>query len=275
MPGDPYLPLYTGDLLRNRSVACLSIAAFGGWLKTICYMWDDEADTIRQAPEVWARMWSCDQADAVSILAELSTTGVADVTQHGDGTVSVRSRRMTRELIKRQDRRTAARRRYERWRDRQDDGDDGPKKPDPSNALATRSQRVSNACLSESEYDTTNGSNEKKDEEEETRTREFESWWDAYDKKRGKADAVKVWRRLSAAKRRRAMEATPDYVASTPDKQYRKDPATWLRHEGWDDEIIRDTDGRRTAPAGRPLTKSQRAALDPAEFFGLRRDGGT
>jgi hypothetical protein len=34
------------------------------------------------------------------------------------------------------------------------------------------------------------------------------------------------------------ISATSAYVASTPDKQFRKDPLTYLNQKAWNDEII-------------------------------------
>lgn len=75
----------------------------------------------------------------------------------------------------------------------------------------------------------------------------FERFWDAYDLKTGRAAAWRAWRRLelSAALIDRILGAVPPYVAATPDKQFRKHPATWLNGKCWDDEVIRpSTNGK-------------------------------
>lgn len=68
--------------------------------------------------------------------------------------------------------------------------------------------------------------------------KEFEKWWDMYDKKRGRDKCLAKWKKLTSTERLSCMEATPAYVASTPDKQYRKDPLTYLNQKAWKDEII-------------------------------------
>lgn len=66
----------------------------------------------------------------------------------------------------------------------------------------------------------------------------FDEWWNLYDKKRGKKKALAKWRKLSKKEQEACLLATPAYVASTPDVQYRLDPLTYLNGERWNDEII-------------------------------------
>lgn len=66
----------------------------------------------------------------------------------------------------------------------------------------------------------------------------FEDWWNAYNKKRGRKKAESKWNKLSHADKIACMKATPAYVDSTPDVQYRLDPLTYLNGERWNDEII-------------------------------------
>ena len=67
----------------------------------------------------------------------------------------------------------------------------------------------------------------------------FEHAWNLYQKKRGdKAKLKKKWEKLSVADRQAALRHIPLYVASTPDKQYRKDFGTYINNSSWNDEII-------------------------------------
>lgn len=66
----------------------------------------------------------------------------------------------------------------------------------------------------------------------------FNQFWDLYDKKRGKKKAVLLWDGLSYDDIDLIIKNVPLYKESTPDKQYRKDPVTYLRNEAWKDEII-------------------------------------
>lgn len=66
----------------------------------------------------------------------------------------------------------------------------------------------------------------------------FEDWWNCYGKKRGRKKAEAKWNKLSHADKIACMKATPAYVASIIDKQFQKDPCTYLNGECWNDEII-------------------------------------
>lgn len=66
----------------------------------------------------------------------------------------------------------------------------------------------------------------------------FEDFWGDYDKKRGKASAMSLWSKLKKEEKQLIAVHVPVYVASTPKKQYRKDPPVYLRNRCWEDEII-------------------------------------
>jgi uncharacterized protein YdaU (DUF1376 family) len=68
----------------------------------------------------------------------------------------------------------------------------------------------------------------------------FKEFWDAFAHKQNRPDSEKVWNRLKPNDELRAaiMSKVRAYVASTPDKQYRKHPAAWLRARKWEDEIV-------------------------------------
>jgi len=71
-------------------------------------------------------------------------------------------------------------------------------------------------------------------------TEGFAEFWDAYDKKRSRQQAEKAWGKIrpDADLRAKITDAVAAYVRATPDKQYRKDPATWLNGECWEDEVV-------------------------------------
>ena len=75
---------------------------------------------------------------------------------------------------------------------------------------------------------------------------DFDYWWNLYDKKRGREKCQQKWLKLKTEERRACIAATPDYVAATPDKQYRKDPLTYLNQKAWNDEIILKSNGEST-----------------------------
>jgi hypothetical protein len=77
---------------------------------------------------------------------------------------------------------------------------------------------------------------------------EFETWWNTYNKKRGKDKCLRKWRSMPKKDRLACMNATPRYVASISDKQFQKDPFTYLHNKAWKDEIYSEFDSneRRT-----------------------------
>jgi hypothetical protein len=66
----------------------------------------------------------------------------------------------------------------------------------------------------------------------------FDMWWDMYDLKCNRGGCEKKWNKMTAAEKYACVAATPAYVASTPEKQYRKRPLTFLNQKAWQDEII-------------------------------------
>lgn len=78
----------------------------------------------------------------------------------------------------------------------------------------------------------------------------FEDFWNAYDKKVGKPNALKQWKLLTREEKELTMEHVPAYVLSR-DKKYRKDPERYLKHKTFEDEIITDNDTEHTKQSTR------------------------
>lgn len=67
----------------------------------------------------------------------------------------------------------------------------------------------------------------------------FEKFWNDYDKKRGdKQKLMKKWDKLSDKEKLLIRDYIPKYKEAEPDKQYRKDPQTFLNNKSWNDELI-------------------------------------
>ena len=76
----------------------------------------------------------------------------------------------------------------------------------------------------------------------------FEDFWNCYDKKTGSIKKIKPkWERLRHETKCEIMEYIPHYIASQPEKQYRKNPETFLNNEGWKDEIIKSKNNDRSS----------------------------
>lgn len=89
----------------------------------------------------------------------------------------------------------------------------------------------------------------------------FDSWWQAFDKKVGKEKTQKRWLSLSIEEMNHCLNVVADYVKSKPDKQFRKDPMTYLNGKHWNDEIIIKTtqNGTINNETGRTRTLEDQA----------------
>ncbi len=66
----------------------------------------------------------------------------------------------------------------------------------------------------------------------------FNIFWDQYDKKTGRPKCYKKFISLKNSDIEHILKHVPEYVQSTPDKKFRKNPLTYLNNESWNDEII-------------------------------------
>lgn len=84
----------------------------------------------------------------------------------------------------------------------------------------------------------------------------FDDWWSVYDKKVDRKACEKKWEKLSHPDKERIMIHTPNYVDSTPKKEYRKNPETYLNNRSWENEII--DNGKQAS------NKSESSTYNPA-----------
>ncbi len=66
----------------------------------------------------------------------------------------------------------------------------------------------------------------------------FDDFWDLYDKKISRPKAQQKWDKLKQKEKEKIMGVLPVYLFSTQDKQFRKNPVTYLNNKSWEDEII-------------------------------------
>jgi len=66
---------------------------------------------------------------------------------------------------------------------------------------------------------------------------QFEIFWNLYDHKKSKKKTLAKWVKLTDDERSACIDAVPAYVASTPNKQFRMHPLTYLNGNNWEDEI--------------------------------------
>lgn len=65
----------------------------------------------------------------------------------------------------------------------------------------------------------------------------FDEFWKTYDKSSDKKSCKEKFEKLSDEVKEKIKLALPKYILSKPDKQFRKNPLTWLNRECWNDEI--------------------------------------
>jgi hypothetical protein len=97
--------------------------------------------------------------------------------------------------------------------------------------------------------------NKKRKEEEEKRKEKeelFENFWNMYDKKTSREKCFKKFLNLKEEEITALFKHVPKYVASTPDKKFRKDPTTYLNNKSFNDEIILSNGGQQRNNQNQP-----------------------
>lgn len=75
----------------------------------------------------------------------------------------------------------------------------------------------------------------------------FEQFWIAYDKKTGKQNAIKEWKKIAPkGDLIQKIVEKAKAVAKTVDIQFRKDPERWIKGQHWEDEIVVKTQDKPT-----------------------------
>lgn len=66
----------------------------------------------------------------------------------------------------------------------------------------------------------------------------FSVFWEKYDKKSGnKKNSENRWKKINIKTQERIIKHLDDYIRSTPDKKFRKNPEVYLNQEHWESEI--------------------------------------
>lgn len=107
-------------------------------------------------------------------------------------------------------------------------------------------KKVKNRVLIQYIYSMDTHSQEEEEQEEEKEQEQqqevnidFDWFWNGYDKKVGVKEKLKYkWNKLSDKERQYAMNYIELYKQAIPDKQFRKNPETFLNNKSWNDEII-------------------------------------
>tara|TARA_R110000787_G_scaffold192931_3_gene304475 strand:- start:769 stop:1410 length:642 start_codon:yes stop_codon:yes gene_type:complete len=79
------------------------------------------------------------------------------------------------------------------------------------------------------------------DSKKEVTNDRFAEFWDLYGKKVDSSKCKVKFSKLTSTELVLLFTNLPHYIKSTPDKQYRKNPITWLNGKCWNDEIMQNS----------------------------------
>jgi hypothetical protein len=117
MPKLPYLPLFTGDYLKDPKLSMCSPATRGIWIDLLCAMHElGRSGQVTGTLEQLARISRSTSADVASAIRELDASGAADVFER-NGIFTLVNRRMKRT----QEVRVLTKNRVERFRNKPPD----------------------------------------------------------------------------------------------------------------------------------------------------------
>jgi len=99
-------------------------------------------------------------------------------------------------------------------------------------------QQTNNKRTTNEQQTNTNKNDKKEKNEKKPTDYPFELFWEMYDKKTGKPKCESKYEKLSEEIRKTIFEHVLKYKESQPDKQFRKNPDTYLNQQSWNDEIV-------------------------------------
>lgn len=104
-------------------------------------------------------------------------------------------------------------------------------------------QKNSKWTASGQQVDTNNNDNNKKNDNNNILKvyPTFDDFWNLYDKKVDLKQSKPKWGKLTQSEKEAIMNYLPNYIKSTPDKTYRKNPSTFLNNKSWHNEIVTST----------------------------------
>lgn len=97
MAKQPYIPLYTGDYLKDTRILPLEVR--GAWVDLMIFMWESkEKGTISGTMDEFALMLGCSFKKANSIIALLQEKGICDYMVLPNGHLKLICRRIVRDV---------------------------------------------------------------------------------------------------------------------------------------------------------------------------------
>lgn len=86
----------------------------------------------------------------------------------------------------------------------------------------------------------------------------FDDFWNLYDRKEDKKDAIKKWEKLNQLEKEYIMSFIPNYKLSLSDLKYQRNPVTFLNKRTWENELPKTTpQNGQSKPSNKPATVEQ------------------
>ena len=135
-------------------------------------------------------------------------------------------------------------------------------------AMQKQLQKQSNSIVSidkqEIEQETINNTNK-------TNTiYSFDEFWETYNKKTGRVNCERIYARLKDKDYAKIKETLPIYLASVKDKQYLKNPQTYLNGKCWEDEIYQEAKTTEPTKPALPYEGFNPLSIDLSKLKPLR-----
>ncbi len=103
-----------------------------------------------------------------------------------------------------------------------------------------QSQHPTNTQIPTNQQPNNTDKNEENENKEILQEKEFNSFWELFQKKEDRKKCATKWKNISKKDKELIFKTVSAYVESTPDKQYRKNPLTWLNGECWNNDYSED-----------------------------------
>lgn len=220
MPNNmPYMQFYVDDF--DNDTCGLSAVAVGVWIRILIAMHRKRCGTLTGTADKISKITRCSADEINAALLELENDSVCEILRQSNGEVTIVCRRLQKEEQKRL--LTAERVRKFRAKASTEQPEVMETKPE-SNAEVTQYARAIYPKPKPNPNINTIYS--------------FDEFWNAYGKKVDRAKCERMYAKVKEDDRAKIKQHVPQYVASTPEVQYRKNPQTYLNGKCWNDEII-------------------------------------
>ena len=226
-----------------NDVRPLSLTARGMLLELIIYM--RQTATIGMMPldiRLIVRLTGCLTEEATESITEFKNFGIFDFVKNDDGSETIISRRIVKE--------------FERSRINTANGKNGGN-PTLKNKIRLTDSVNQNANQTSNSISNSNF-NSNFDLEKKAW---FKVFWEKYNKKQDSKKCFDKWLKLSDSEINAALDKVDEYVHSTPDVQFRKNPLTWLNGKCWEDEIITPLQLGAKTKSGQALERNLAAEM--------------